>query len=77
MLYKQNKPKRSHRLFQPTHLGTSMEMDREPTSHLARLYVRSNYPLKIIHFFNLVNTFYDLFRHIYMTLDSQDSHMKL
>ena len=33
----------------------------------------SNYPLKIIHLFNLVNTFYDLFPHIYM---SPDSHMK-
>ena len=36
----------------------------------------SNYPLKIIHSFNLVNTFYDLFRHICMSPDSPDSHMK-
>ena len=26
---------------------------------------------------NLVNTFYDLFRHIYVSLDSPDSHMKV
>ena len=31
---------------------------------LARLCVRSNYSLKIIHLFNLVNTFYNLFIHI-------------
>ena len=41
------------------------------------LCVTSNYPLKIIHSFNLVNTYYDLFRHIYMSPDSLDSHMKL
>ena len=41
---------------------------------LARLCVTSNYPLKIIHSFNLTNTFYDLFRHINM---SPDSHIKL
>ena len=35
-----------------------------------------NYSLKIIHSFNLVNTFYDLFRHICMSPDSPDSHMK-
>ena len=43
---------------------------------LTRLCVMSNYPLKIIHSFDLVNTFYDLFRHIYMSLDSLVSHMK-
>ena len=37
----------------------------------------SNYPLKIIHLFNLVNTFYKLFRHICMSPDSLDSHMKI
>ena len=35
-----------------------------------------NYPLKIIHSLYLVNTFYDLFRHIYISPDSLDSHMK-
>ena len=33
----------------------------------------SNYPLKIIHFFNFVNTFYDLFRHT----NSPDFNMKI
>ena len=32
------------------------------------------YTLKIIHLFNLTKTFYDIFRHIYM---SPDSHMKI
>ena len=31
---------------------------------------------KQLHLFKLANTFYDLFRHIYMSLDSPDSHMK-
>ena len=30
----------------------------------------------IIHLFNLVNTFYDLYNHMYMSLDSPDSQMK-
>ena len=33
-------------------------------------------PLKIVHSFNLVNTFYDLFRYIYKSPDSPDSHRK-
>ena len=44
--------------------------------YLARLYVTSNYPLKIIHLFNLVNTFYYLFPHISTSPDSLDFHMK-
>ena len=34
----------------------------------------SNYPLKIIHSFNFINPFYDLFCHICM---SPDSHLKV
>ena len=33
-------------------------------------------PLKIIHSFNLVDTFYDLFRHTYMSPDCPVSHKK-
>ena len=44
--------------------------------YLARICVTSNYPLNIIHSFNLVKTFYDLFHHICMSPDSPDSHMK-
>ena len=35
------------------------------------------YPLKIIHLFNLVNTFCDLFRHICMSPDSPATNLKL
>ena len=42
-------------------------------SELINLLVKSNYTVKIIHSFNFANTFYDLFRHIFM---SPDFHMK-
>ena len=46
-------------------------------NHLTRLCVTSNYPHKIIHSFNLVNTFDDLFHHIYMPPDWPVSSVKL
>ena len=58
--------------------GITVEYNR--TRHgiyLARLCVKSNYPFKMIHLFNLLNTFYHLFRHIYMSPDSPVSHMKI
>ena len=33
--------------------------------------------LKILPSFNLINTFYDLLHHLYMSLDCSVSHMKL
>ena len=44
---------------------------------LVRICVKSNYPLNIIHSFNLDNTFYYFFCHICMSPDSPVSHMKL
>ena len=43
--------------------------------NLALCYI--NYPLKIILSSNLVNTFIDLFRHLYMSPDCSVSHMKI
>ena len=61
------------RLIIVSSFAITVTITHQDTHLISKSLCCANYTRKIIHSFNLTNTFYDLLRHRYM---SPDSHMK-